>query len=550
MLAELSIADLVLIAQARLELSPGLNVITGETGAGKTLLAQAIGLLMGQKGGEDLVRVGAERATVQAVFADGEELLAVARELPARGRARAYVSGLASSAAVVEEVVRDRVAFYGQLEHARLLHLERQLDLLDEAAGENVARLLVTYGEAYAGARELERRLQELRRAQQDRERELDLLRFQIEEIERAKVEPGEDARVAQERDRLRHAGRLLERVGGAVAFLGGETEASGLDGLRGARGLVADAASWDAALAPLGERLDGLVAEAEDVAFALQAYLEEIDADPAHRDRVELRHDELTALRRKYGATADDVLAHLARARTRADELERGGEEQDTLREQTRAAWEAAVTAAARLTEARRKHAPRFAAAVARELRALSMSHARFEVALSSRGEGVAGLGPRGADEVEFLFSANPGTALRPLRDTASGGELSRAMLALKSVATLTADVGTLIFDEVDTGIGGVTATGLGERLARLASRTQIVCITHLAQVVAFADRHFAIAKVSDPQAATTETVVRRVEGEERVDELCRMLGASASDPAARAHAESLLARATEARE
>ncbi|NLG64280.1 MAG: DNA repair protein RecN, partial [Actinobacteria bacterium] len=403
---------------------------------------------------------------------------------------------------------------------------------------------------AYAGARELERRLQELRRAQQDRERELDLLRFQIEEIERAKVEPGEDARVAQERDRLRHAGRLLERVGGAVAFLAGETEASGLDGLRGARGLVADAASWDAALAPLGERLDGLVAEAEDVAFALQAYLEEIDADPAHRDRVELRHDELTALRRKYGATADDVLAHLARARTRADELERGGEEQDTLREQTRAAWEAAVTAAARLTEARRKYAPRFAAAVARELRALSMPHARFEVALSSRGEGVAGLGPRGADEVEFLFSANPGTALRPLRDTASGGELSRAMLALKSVATLTADVGTLIFDEVDTGIGGVTATGLGERLARLASRTQIVCITHLAQVVAFADRHFAIAKVSDPQAATTETVVRRVEGEERVDELCRMLGASASDPAARAHAESLLARATEARE
>lgn len=547
MLAELVIQDLVLIAEARLEFSPGLNVITGETGAGKTLLAQAVGLLMGQRGSSDqLVRGGAERALVQAVFEEEDGgTLAVARELPAGGRSRAFLNGLYSSAGAIEDAVRERVAFYGQLEHARLLHLERQLDLLDAAAAETLQPALQRYEAAYAQARALERRLAEGEHADRERARELELLRFQVEEIERAQVEPGEDARLAEERERLRHADRLLARIGATLAMLSAETEASALDGLRGALRLTAEAAVNDPSLEPLVARLESLAAEAEDVALALQAYLDGLDVDPAHRDAVELRWDELKALMRKYGGSADEVLAFAARGSERLAALERLEVDEAETQRRFAAVAEEALAAAAALSQLRAAAAPGFAAAVEEELRALSMPHARFRAELSSRGPGWASLGPRGADEVEFLFSANPGTPLRPLRDTASGGELSRAMLSLKSVATLTSEVGTLIFDEVDTGIGGITATGLGERLARLAARTQILCITHLPQVVAFAERHFAITKVTDARAGSTETVVRQVEGEERIAELCRMLGAAPDDEAARRHAEGLLARA-----
>ena len=253
MLAELSIDDLVLIAAARLEFSPGLNVITGETGAGKSLLAQAIGLLMGQKGGDELVRPGAARALVQALFENGDDSLAVARELPRGGRSRARMDGLLSSAAAVEEALRRRLAFYGQLEHTRLLQLERQLDLLDGAVADEVEPLKAAYAEAYAAARTLTRELDDLRGADRDRERELDMLRYQVAEIEAAGVEPGEDERLAVDRERARHAGKLLERTGGALALLAGESEAAALDGVRVAQRLVDEAALLDESLGAAG---------------------------------------------------------------------------------------------------------------------------------------------------------------------------------------------------------------------------------------------------------------------------------------------------------
>ena len=297
MLAELSIDDLVLIAGARLEFSPGLNVITGETGAGKTLLAQAIGLLMGQKGGDELVRPGAARALVQALFESGDETLAVARELPRGGRSRARMDGLMSSAAAVEDVLRRRLAFYGQLEHGRLLQLERQLDLLDGAVADEVEPLKTAYVAAYGRARTLTRELDELRGAGRDRERELDMLRYQVGEIEAAGVEPGEDERLAHERERARHAGKLLERTGGALALLAGESEAAALDGVRVAQRLVDEAALLDEGLAPLAERLGALTVELDDLAAALRDYIDGLDVDAAHRDALELRYDKLKAL-------------------------------------------------------------------------------------------------------------------------------------------------------------------------------------------------------------------------------------------------------------
>ena len=311
MLAELSIDDLVLIAAARLEFSPGLNVITGETGAGKSLLAQAIGLLLGQKGGDELVRPGADRALVQALFESGEEELAVAREIPRGGRSRARMDGLLSSAAAVEDALRRRLAFYGQLEHTRLLQLERQLDLLDGAVADEVEPLKSAYTEAYQRARALTRELDDLRGAGRDRERELDMLRYQVDEIEAAGVEPGEDERLAVDRERARHAGKLLERTGGALALLAGESESAALDGVRVAQRLVDEAALLDESLAPLAQRLGALTAELDDLAAALRDYIDTLDVDAAHRDALELRYDKLKALMRKYGGSADEVLAY-----------------------------------------------------------------------------------------------------------------------------------------------------------------------------------------------------------------------------------------------
>jgi DNA repair protein RecN (Recombination protein N) len=551
MLAELAIDDLLLIASARLQLAPGLNVITGETGAGKTLLAQAVGLLMGQKADGELVRIGGKRALVQAVFQDdGGNELAVGREIPREGRARAFLDGLLSSAAAVEQAVRERVAFYGQLEHARLLHLERQVDLLDASAPAELPALLEAFQSEHGAARELDARLRALQTAAEERCREADLLAFQVREIEAAAPQVGEDEQLAAERGRQRNAEKLLERIGGALTLLAGEADAVALDQLRTARRLIDEAAALDPALGPLSGRLRAAEVELEDAAYGLQAYVEALDADPEHRDAIERRHDTLQALKRKYGATIDEVLRFRQGASARLAELQRESADAEGLEGEVAAARERTLAAAAELSAGRRRRAGPFAEEVTAELRALAMPHARFEVRLDMRGDRWEALARHGAEDVELLFSANPGMPLRPLRETASGGELSRAMLALKSVATLRTEVGTLIFDEVDTGIGGVTATGLGERLARLARRTQIVCITHLPQVVVFAERHFAIEKVSDAQAATTEAVVREVAGEERVAELCRMLGTSPDDAAARAHAQALLARAAEALE
>ncbi len=545
MLAELAIDNLVLIAEARLEFCPGLNVITGETGAGKTLLAQAIGLLMGQKGGEELIRPGADRALVQALFETDEGSLAVARELPRGGRSRARLDGLMSSAAAVEDALQQRLAFYGQLEHTRLVQLEQQLRLLDGAAPETLGPLLGEYTAAYEGARARERTLAALRATRGERERELDMLRFQVDEIRQARLEPGEDLHLARERERLRHAGKLVERASGALALLAGEQEGAALDALRVAQRLVDEAAALDETLAPAAERLVALNVELDDVAAHLRAYLDDLDVDPAQRDAIELRHDKVRSLLRKYGDSADAVIAYGEAAQRRLLEIEDTAAGEDEAEAALRAAEERALTAAASLSAERRLLAPLIAARIEEELHRLAMPHARFAIALSSRGEGWAALGPAGADEAEFVFGANPGVPARPLRETASGGEISRAMLAIRGIVTLGDDVETLIFDEVDQGIGGITASALGERLARLAERRQVLCITHLPQVAAFGDRHFALVKQSDPQAGTTRTTVRRVAGEERLAELCRMLGAAADDRAAREHAAALLTKA-----
>jgi DNA repair protein RecN (Recombination protein N) len=333
--------------------------------------------------------------------------------------------------------------------------------------------------------------------------------------------------------------------VGGALRLLVADDDAAaGLDGLRGAQALVDDAVGLDASLQAVSARLAELTAEGDDIAATLRGYLDGLDVQPAHRDELELRHDQIQGLKRKFGGSVDAVLAHAVEAGERVDVLEHLEADESQLRAGLDEARAEALAAARRLSEARAAAAPAFAAQVEGELRGLAMPHSRLEVVLRPSVSGWDGLGPRGAEEVEFLFSANPGLPLRPLRETASGGELSRAMLAIKSVVHLGNDVQTLIFDEVDTGIGGRTAGVLGERLEALAQHTQIVCITHLPQVAACAARHFVIAKSADAEAGTTETTVALVEGDERVAEMCRMLGGEAGDATVSEHARELLSR------
>jgi DNA repair protein RecN (Recombination protein N) len=386
MLHELVIDDLLLIASARLQLAPGLNVITGETGAGKTLLAQALGLLMGQKADADLVRSGASRALVQAVFADGDREVIVGREIPREGRSRSFLDGLYSSAAAVEQTVRDRVAFYGQLEHARLLHLERQVDLLDASAPDQLPALLETYQAAFTETRVLEGRLRDLRAAAGERAREAGLLEFQVQEIEAAAPQPGEDEQLITERARQRNAEKLLERVGGALVLLEGEAEGLALDQLRAARRLVDEAAALDPSLSAAAERLQALSAELEDAAYGLVAYVEALDTDAERRDAVERRHDVLQALKRKYGATIEDVLEYQARSSERLAALRGEQADEEGLAAALAESRERAVRAASRLSTARRRRAVPFAEMVTGELQSLAMPHARFEVRLEER--------------------------------------------------------------------------------------------------------------------------------------------------------------------
>jgi DNA repair protein RecN (Recombination protein N) len=555
MLYELRIENLLLIDRAELRLAPGLNVVTGETGAGKTLLAQSLDLLLGGRAGSGVVRGGAAEAYVEGVFsippelADAEVLpagaeeIVLARRVWPDGRTRAYVCGRSATVGDLRELGSALLAFYGQHEHRKLMLSAAQLDVLDEYRGPDQLGLRACVAEGYAGVRGVEERVAALRELAAGRERELDLLAFELEEIDRVSPSEGEGAELAEERERLRH----LETLRGA-AFAGAEAISpdgggGAVERLAGAAAQLQLAAGIDSQLSALYERAQALVYEAQDVGAALRSYGEALEGSPGRLEEVEERLALLARLERKHGGSVAAVLEHADRCRRRRDELERAevslGEAEGSL---ARARGELEELAG-ELSERRRRAAPELAGAVRERLAELAMPDAQFSVEVGARAEGC---GPRGADSVELLISANPGLPAAPLREIASGGELSRVMLALLSVAhgggdSPTAERGPLlVFDEIDAGIGGHTARAVGEHLRALAAGRQILCITHLPQVAAMAARHFTIAK--DAKAMPARTTVTALDGDRVVGELVRMLGAAEGDRAASRHARSLL--------
>ncbi|MFE1176916.1 DNA repair protein RecN [Streptomyces sp. NPDC058773] len=566
------IRSLGVIDDAVVELSPGFTAVTGETGAGKTMVVTSLGLLLGGRADPALVRIGAKSAVVEgrvgiapgaaaAVRAEeaGAELddgaLLISRTLSAEGRSRAHVGGRSVPVGLLAELADDLVAVHGQTDQQGLLRPARQRQALDRYAGDTVAVPLAKYTAAHRRLRAVATELDELTTRARERSQEADLLRYGLDEIATAEPLPGEDTELAAEAERLGHAEALASAATVAHAALAGNPEdPEGVDAttlVAGAHRALEAVRSHDRELAGLAERIGEIGILVADVAGELAGYADGLDADPLRLAAVEERRAALNHLTRKYGEDIAAVLAWAEESAARLAELDgdddRIGEltaERDALRAEL---GELAQT----LTDARTASAKRFADAVTAELAELAMPHARVtveirqtEVAEDADGIEVGGrtvaYGPAGADEVELLLAPHPGAPPRPIAKGASGGELSRVMLAVEVVFAGSDPVPTYLFDEVDAGVGGKAAVEVGRRLARLAKSAQVVVVTHLPQVAAFADRQLLVAKTND--GSVTRSGVTVLEGEERVRELSRMLAGQEDSETARAHAEELL--------
>lgn len=549
MLLELSIEQIAIIDRLNLRFEPGLNVLTGETGAGKSILVDALSLALGERAEGEMLRAGAEHAQVTAVFdvsryprlqarlqelgiSPEEGLLYLTRELFAGGRSQARINGRPVPVATLKAVGDLLVDLHGQHQHQLLFQTSEQRRLLDEWCGERVLALKAELGERVREMRALQRELSSLQADARERAHLLDLYTFQKSEIERARLTPGEEEELLAEERRLAHAEKLFATAETAYELLtGGEPAA--VDLLAQAARTLEEVLPIDAGLQPLMESLQNALYTVQDVATELRAYRDGVEFSPERLSEVQERLHVIRTLKRKYGDTVEAVLDYLREVTEKLERLQGGEERAEELAQALQQAEERAQQLAAELSRLRGDGARRFEQAVAEELSQLAMPRVRFEVKFSAQP-----LDAEGVDAVEFLLAPNPGEPLRPLSKIASGGELSRVMLAMKSVLAGLEDVPTLVFDEIDIGIGGRTAGVLGEKLHALSRQRQILCITHLPQIASRAQRHLLIEKrEADGRTVTTVTPV---EGEARVREIARMLG-DTGDSALR-HAREML--------
>jgi DNA repair protein RecN (Recombination protein N) len=567
-LCELRVENLLLIERAELALCPGLNVLTGETGAGKTVLAHALDLLMGGRSRAGIVRPGAAEAYVEGVFslpeglrhelaqllpesirdaedhAEDEAELTLARRVTADGRTRAYLNGRSVAVGDLRELGATLISFYGQHEHRKLTLASAQLQLLDEVCGPEHAKRLEACAASFHKTRRLEEELARLSALARAQTSELELLEHELSEIDAAAPEEEEHEALLARRERLRRREGLRSGAGAAADAFAAESS----EGL-GAAHLIATAAGEleilagvDPELDAIAERCAALAIEAQDIAGDLRGYCEGVEEDDDSLETVEERLALLGRLTRKHGGSISSVLDYAERGRTRREELLGAGVTQEDLGELLAAEREVLAGYVERLRTERESAAAGLIERVREQLAALAMGQATFEIALKP-----AALKANGGDTAEFVIAPNPGVAAAPLREIASGGELSRVMLALASASDVSAEGAvdgdsskpTLVFDEIDAGIGGHAARAVGERLRSIARSRQVLCITHLPQIASLATRHFSITK--DTSADPTRTTVTQLPEGEVVRELVRMLGAEDDDRAARQHAREL---------
>jgi DNA repair protein RecN (Recombination protein N) len=549
MLRELQIRNFALIDELALSFEAGLNVITGETGAGKTILMAALELAVGGKASSEVIRSGEEEAAIEAVFAvgsgelrerlaaaglqpNGDELL-VRRALARSGRNRIHLNGTLATLTVLESIGDCLIRVYGQHEHHTLRQSETHLHLLDAFAAHGA--LEATMRERYAVYHELAQRLRRLSSNEQTARARADMLRFQIQDIARAELTVGEEEELRTERQLLSAAEKLAEaaRFGDQSLYSGDGAVAATIARVS-AR--LRDLVAVDARLGEIAKLVDEAHTLVEEAGWRLREYAGKVVSDPARLEEVDNRLVEIGKLKRKYGDSIAAILAFQDAAARELADLDLGEEGLAKLEAETAQAETSARSAAAELAKSRRAAARRLESRVAEELRALGMNDAR----LSARFAEEAALSASGTDAVELYFSANPGEELRALARVASGGELSRIMLALKSLALEDAGAPTVIFDEVDAGIGGGVAEVVGRKLGALARSRQVLCITHLPQIAAFADHHYAVEKTTT--RGRTRSTARRLREEERGEEIARMLGGVRVSAEAKKHAEQLL--------
>ncbi|NGM81616.1 DNA repair protein RecN [Paenibacillus sp. 7124] len=548
MLETLSIRNLAVVESVDVYFYPGFHVLTGETGAGKSIIIDALSMIAGGRGSADSIRYGCEKAEMEALFslpnnhsvwdtlerlgirAQKEEHLIIRRELNSQGKSTSRVNGQMVNLTMLREIGEQLVNIHGQHEHQNLLRPERHLGLLDTYGESVIGPMKADYQEKYSKFAQVEKELRELQDSSQRTYQMLDLYRFQLEEIASAALKSGEDELLSDERVRLSHSEKMMDSVSGAYDLLNGR---QGLDAISNVISMLEDVVRFDEKnLRPVLEQLQSSFYQLEDSSFQLRDYREDIEFNPARLEEVENRLDLISSLRRKYGDSVEQILKYYEQISRETDMLENKDEYLDKLGVKRNALLEELMASAAKLSEARRRCAVDLASQVEGELKDLQMERTSLEVKLDiledPKGVEVDGrrirLTRQGIDSAEFMISPNPGEPLRPLSKIASGGELSRIMLAMKSIFARHEDIPVLIFDEVDTGVSGRAAQSIADKLYRLSSMCQIFSITHLPQVACMADHQYLIRK--KVQDGRTMTEVQPLSEEGRVKELARMLG------------------------
>ena len=563
MLQSLYLENIALIEKLGIELFPGFNVLTGETGAGKSIIIDAVNFVLGERTSRDLIRNGAVRAKVEAVFNlnegdaafaaldalgieyDGNELI-LSRELSAAGRNACRVNGTLVPVASLKSVSDTLVDIHGQHEHQALLDAENHISYLDAYCHAESLPIIEKIDAIVSRRNELMLKRNSGFSSQREREREMDMLRYQIEEIASANLEAGEEERLNAEKTVLLNAERIRTALETAHMALSGAEEGSALSAIDTARRSMRDIAALNKDYEALGDKIEELYYAAEDISFVLRDTSENVESDMQRLEEIEQRLKLISDLKRKYGRTVEDVIDFGKDAGTKLNELENAealAAELDAKLDKLKAEYN---VAADELSKVRRAAGDRLKRDVLNELKDLGMAKAMFDVALSDASGGEPRKG--GRETAEFMLSANPGEPLKPLEKVASGGELSRIMLCFKSIFADNDRVPTLIFDEIDTGISGRTAAVVGEKMLGIAKKHQVICVTHLAQIAALADAHLMVRKYDDGKNTFVET--RQLNEEEKVQRIAQMMDGESDSPSALTHARELIARADKIKE
>ncbi len=560
MLGDLVLKNFAIIDEVSISFTDGLNIITGETGAGKSVIVGAMEMLFGGRASTDVIKDGRESAFIEASYFISEsedideiisqagvepnpESLILSREIRRSGRNRCRINGQLVPLWLVREVSRQLVDIHGQHEHQNLLHSSNHIDILDDLLPGSSRELKSEVADKYSRLQKLKEKKKKLTGQESDRARRMDVIEYQLEEIDAASLEEGEIEKVEQELARLNNSERIYETTGEAGELIcGGDFNEPGLlDRLGQISSSLEEIAEFDEELKEIHELAENIYYSLQDLGFRIQDYHENQEFDPGRIKKLEERLDTINSLRRKYGDTVSEILEYRDELQEEYQQLNELEDRLEEIEDKMVSVKEQYIENAKKLSRQREKTAEELEEKLREELKDLALEEARFKVQFEERDNPSE----KGLDSVEFLIAVNPGTRLKPLSRVASGGEISRIMLAFKSITARYDRVHTMIFDEVDAGVGGRTALKVADKLARISSQRQIICITHLPQLASMADRHFYIEKETDREKETVEAEISRLEGEERKTELARMLGAADDSETGIEHAEELMERA-----